>query len=197
MVASTKVATRWRLRLQVAVGIWASVRRSFFSLGVSWVRAGPRLTPRCGRRGHARSLACADERACVVRCLSAVCGWPVASPYLVSSRYGFHSSLTCASASCATWRPRLPALARDYAGVPVVGNEGDDARASSPRRVQVSRIVRWRKVIHVRVKSPTSSIERVRCTLSIGDGRFPFRGTRQEGGRDASIPFCISIKTNV
>lgn len=44
------------------------------SLGVSWVRAGPRLTPRCGRGGHARSLACADERACVVRCLSAVAG---------------------------------------------------------------------------------------------------------------------------
>lgn len=164
-----------------------SVRRSFFSLGVSWVRAGPRLTPRCGRGGHARSLACADERACVVRCLSAICGWLVASPYLVSSRYGFHSSLTCASASCATWRPRLPALARDYTGVPVVGNEGDDARASSPHRVQESRIVRWSNVIHVRVKSPTSSIERVRCTLSIGDGRFPFHGTGRGSGCECSV----------
>lgn len=62
-------------------------------------------------------------------------GW-VASPYLASLA-GFHSSLTCAvfPNACATWRPRLPTLARDYVPVSVVGCTG--CKGGRGRRARV------------------------------------------------------------
>lgn len=114
MIVDYQVAAR----LQVTCQVRAKKKKfSLLPLGVSWLRAGPRLTPRCGQGGHARSLAYEDERVS-------------ASPWLpltwsASPRSGFALLSPARRCSCATWKLR-PSLRSWYPSTPasdVVGNE--------------------------------------------------------------------------
>lgn len=137
-------------------------------------------------------------------------GW-VASPYL-ASLVGFHSSLTCAvfTSACATWRPRLPMLARDYMLVSVVGCTGCAEKGEYDARVfpllhRGNRIVRWKRAI-ARICNPTTiastSSSSASSSYRLGDallnvetgGRFP----ACEAGRKGLRCRCsgISVEGN-
>lgn len=96
MVASTRAATRWRLRLQVALGIWASVctKKLFLPRSVlskSRTPTDPAVWPK-----RARTVSRVCGRACVRCALPVGCVWLARSfplPGLFSLRVSLFSHL--------------------------------------------------------------------------------------------------------